>query len=161
MTADSHSYPHRLRRLDRIFPNFPIYFVTTCTHKRHPVLSNHAMHESLRRFGEVGEARGAWVGAYVIMPDHLHLFVAFDDREMMLQRWMKSLKNALSKTLRKEGVSPPHWQKGFFDHVLRSDESYSAKWDYVRDNPVRAGIVENWKDWPYQGEIYPLDYRRL
>jgi len=58
------------------------------------LLANVAVHESFRRFSEAGAKGGASVGAYVIMPDHLHLFVAFDDREMLLNRWMKSFKNA-------------------------------------------------------------------
>ena len=57
------------------------------------------------------------------------------------------------------GIPAPHWQKGFFDHVLRSDESYAQKWEYVRDNPVRAGLVKKWEDWPYWGEVWRLEYR--
>ena len=45
-------------------------------------------------------ARGAWLGAYVLMPDHLHAFVVIDDARLNLSAWVKSLKNALSKTLR-------------------------------------------------------------
>jgi len=41
----------------------------------------------------------------------------------------------------------------FFDHLLRNDESYAQKWEYVRENPVRAGLVHCSEDWPYQGEI--------
>ena len=37
---------------------------------------------------------------------------------------------------------------GFFDHVIRSEESYEQKWVYVRDNPVRAGLVRSAEDWP-------------
>ena len=48
-------------------------------------------------------------------------------------------------------------QEGFFDHVLRNDESYQQKWIYVRDNPVRAGLAESSDDWPYQGEIVYID----
>ena len=44
----------------------------------------------------------------------------------------------------------------YFDHVLRSDESYSEKWDYVRENPVRAGLVRSANDWPYFGSIASL-----
>ena len=46
------------------------------------------------------------------------------------------------------------WQRGLFDHVLRNDES--QKWNYVRDNPVRAGLVTNADDWP-SGEIVLID----
>lgn len=72
---------------------------------------------------------------------------------------MKSLKNSLSKTLRGMEVPAPHWQKGFFDHVLRSGESYSEKWLYVAENPVRKNLSACPEEWPYQGEIYPLAAR--
>ena len=57
------------------------------------------------------------------------------------------------------GVAVPHWQKGFFDHVLRSQESAGEKWKYVRENPVRAGLVGYSSEWRYLGEIFALDYR--
>ena len=42
-------------------------------------------------------------------------------------------------------------KKDFFDHVLRSEESYQEKWRYVRQNPVRARLVKRWRDWPFGG----------
>ena len=90
------------------------------------------------------------------MPDHAHFFAAFGRTSPSLSMWMKSWKNALSKTLRQMGVLAPHWEKGFFDHVMRSAESYGEKWRYVEQNPVRAGLVQNGEDWPYQGEIHHL-----
>jgi hypothetical protein len=51
----------------------------------------------------------------------------------------------------------PLWQPGFFDHVLRNDESYSQKWKYVRENPVRAELVVRSDEWPYQGELVVID----
>ena len=109
-------------------------------------------------FGEKGSGLGAWLGAYVLMPDHLHAFVVIDDQRLTLSAWIKSLKNTLSKTLRAQNILSPHWQKGFFDHVLRTGESYSAKWEYVRENPVRAGLVKYWDDWLFLGEIFDLEY---
>jgi hypothetical protein len=44
-----------------------------------------------------------------------------------------------------------------FDHILRSDESYAQKWDYVRDNPVRVGLVTSAEDWPYAGTVEHLE----
>ena len=161
MTADpqdEESRKERLRRLDRIFPAFPIYFVTTCTFNRRPILANNALHQAFLDFAAAGECHGAYIGAYVIMPDHMHFFIALHP-DQTLSVWMKSLKNSLSKSLRRLGVASPHFQKGFFDHVLRSSESYSQKWDYVRDNPVRAGLVQSWEGWPYCGEVWPLEYR--
>jgi len=93
------------------------------------------------------------------MPNHFHAFVVIDDQRLDLSAWMRSLKNALSKVLRTYNISSPHWQKGFFDRILRSGESYSQKWDYVRENPVRAGLVKDWKEWPLLGEIFDLEFR--
>jgi REP element-mobilizing transposase RayT len=162
MTADPQNEnprKERLRRLDRVFAQSPIYFVTACTFTRRHILANAAVHRAFLAFTQAGEEHGAYVGAYVVMPNHIHLFVALEERAT-LSGWIKSLKNSLSKSLRSIGHSPPHWQKGFFDHVLRSAESYSQKWEYVRDNPVRAGLVQTWDVWPYSGEIWPIEYRK-
>lgn len=176
--------PQRLRRLDRVFIRHPLYFVTACTEDRRCILANAEVHEDFQRFCRAGLERGVFVGRYVLMPDHLHLFVAFgeeyetalverrrsqagatsdgavaavyDRRVSPLSEWMKSLKNSLSKTLRGFGVAALHWQKGFFDHVLRSEESCSEKWLYVAENPVRKQLSAAPEGWPYQGEIYPL-----
>ncbi len=68
------------------------------------------------------------------------------------------LKKALSKELKNCGHDLPHWQPAFFDHLLRSTESYTEKWEYVYRNPARAGLVENPGDWPYSGQIVPLRF---
>ena len=137
----------RLYRLDEIFQRYPIYFVTACTYARRRILADPKIHSRLINFAKEGEHRGAWVGDFILMPDHFHLFVAVDETRTGLSTWIKSLKNTLSKTLRDSGIPSPHWQKGFFDHVLRSGESYSEKWEYVRHNPVRAGLVEDPDAW--------------
>ncbi len=156
---DDETMPERLRRLESVFQRLPIYFVTTCTNKRRPILNNVAIHKRFVEFGKTGGDRGAWLGAYVLMPDHLHAFVVIDDERLNLSTWVKSLKNTLSKTLNEQGIASPHWQKGFFDHILRSGESYSAKWEYVRDNPVRAELAKDWRAWPFVGEILNLEYK--
>jgi putative transposase len=161
MTADPRNdkpRKDRLRRLDRIFARCPIYFVTACTFNRRLILARPEIEVAFSTFARGAEQHGAYVGAYVLMPDHVHLFVGLE-QDRSLSHWMKSLKNALSKPLRAIGIASPHWQKGFFDHVLRGDESFSEKWEYVRDNPVRAGLVETWERWPYRGEVWPLECR--
>ena len=87
-----------------------------------------------------------------MMPDHMHVFVWIPDGGISLSAWMKALKSVLGKVLADRGVPKPHWQEGFFDHVLRHQESYDEKWEYVRLNPVRAGLVAKAEDWPWQGD---------
>lgn len=48
------------------------------------------------------------------------------------------------------------WQARHWDTRLRRDENYAEKWDYVVQNPVRAGLVACAEDWPFQGEMNEL-----
>jgi REP element-mobilizing transposase RayT len=160
MTAENRKpgKPPRLRRLDQIFARWPIYFITACTWRRRRILATDELHNAFVQFAIEGPKHGAWIGAYVLMPDHFHLFVAVDDERRRLSEWMKSLKNTLSKSLRSKKIPSPHFQKDFFDHLLRSSESYAQKWRYVRDNPVRTGLVERWGDWPFSGEMFSVEF---
>src|SRR5262245_50177555 len=134
-------YETRLHRLLWLYTTSPLYSVTTCTHNRARLLDTESIHQSFLHFCRRAADRRVFVGRYVIMPGHMHLFVAFAPGSTSLSEWLKSLKNGLFRTLRANGRASPHWQEGFFDHVLRSQESYSEKWDYVLLNPVRAGLV--------------------
>ena len=149
----------RLNRLARIHLKQPLYFITMCTYNRKAILAQPTAHEAFIDFCKNGAAHGAFVGRYVLMPDHLHLFVTFASEGVALSVWAKSLKNNLSKYWRSVRVSSPHWQKGFSDHVLRSADSCEEKWNYVAANPVRAGLVASPVAWPYQGTIHELTFR--
>jgi len=143
--------------LARVFDRSPLYFVTFCTHARTACLALDEIHAAFVLFaGKAERDFGIAVGRYVIMPDHLHLFVSGPD-DFILGRWIGALKQALGKTIDWTKNSDPIWQRGFFDHVLRSEESYGQKWNYIRENPVRAGLVTRAEDWPYQGEIVYID----
>ena len=146
--------PNRPPRLTWIFQSIdsPVYFLTFNTFRRQPLLAANPVQEAFRAFAEAGMGRGIGVGRYVLMPDHVHLFVraAADFR---LQQWVRMLKRALSNAI---PHPQPHWQAGFFDHVMRSTESYSEKWNYVQQNPVRAGLAVCPEDWPYAGQIVDI-----
>ncbi len=152
------AYPRRPTRLDRLFKNVaPLYFVTSNTCHRRPLLACDEIHNACVDFCRSAERYSIAVGRYVLMPDHVHLFVTMPEiGERTLSRWVGTLKNILGKTLLKLNAGKPHWQEGFFDHVIRNEESHACKWDYVRLNPVRAGLCQAPEEWPYQGEILAL-----
>jgi putative transposase len=100
--------PERLRRLAIIYQRSPIYFVTAAVAERHKVLASEEIHGTFRAFADRASNCGAWVGAYVLMPDHLHLFVAIDGERLTLSAWMKSLKGTLSSGLRAQRNAPPY-----------------------------------------------------
>jgi REP-associated tyrosine transposase len=154
----------RPHRLDLIYLNQPLYFVTFATRDRKTIPSLYCAQLALEQYGRCAiEKFNVALGRYVMMPDHVHLFVR-GGPDFTLSSWIAGLKRAMSVALLKETQATrlplqcgSLWQPGFFDHILRSDESYAEKWNYVRDNPVRAGIVESTHDWPYQGEIVLID----
>jgi REP element-mobilizing transposase RayT len=150
-------FERRPLRLTRVFDKSPLYFVTFCTHERTPCLARDEIHAASVLFaGKAEHDFGIAVGRYVIMPDHVHLFVR-GGPDFVLGRWVGMLKHSLGRASTLSRTDNQIWQEGFFDHVLRSDESYAQKWQYVRENPVRAGLVSRSEDWPYQGEIVYID----
>lgn len=159
MADEQPSFPRRPPRI-RLFQDVrPFYFVTFNVRARRAVLANEATHDAFCEFAQrARDGHGVAVGRYVLMPDHVHLFVCLPETGLRLMDWVERLKRGLGVGLAERGAERPIWQDGFFDHVMRGADSYSEKWRYVRENPVRAGLCARPEDWPYQGEIVPLRF---
>src|SRR5207237_5678248 len=76
------------------------------------------------------------------MQDHLQAVISFPYERPMRQIIADS-KRFLATKLEID------WQPDVFDHRLRKEESYREKADYIRANPVRAGLVTQLEEWPY------------
>lgn len=129
-----------------------MFFVTICAEKRgvnslcrEPAGTR--LLDSAIFYRERGEW---WLNLVLLMPDHLHMLVAFP-RDGEMATVVRVWKAYQSRTL---GVK---WQTGFFDHRLRSDESEEQKAEYIRLNPVRAGLVERPVDWPWVWPVPRVD----
>jgi hypothetical protein len=91
------------------------------------------------------------------MPDHVHFFCVPKGEEHSLATFIGKWKEWTAKyAKRRHGVEMPLWQPEYFDHVLRTSKSYEEKWLYVRDNPLRAGLVASADEWAYLGELNEL-----
>jgi REP element-mobilizing transposase RayT len=125
-----------------------IYFVTICIADRKPVLANKEAYDA---FILAALKLQHWhVLAAILMPDHLHVLVAPQkEREAKLGNFSGALKRWMRQELRASWK----WQPGCFDGLLRSGDSLHEKWLYVRENPVRSGLVQRWEDWPYRYEF--------
>jgi REP element-mobilizing transposase RayT len=130
-----------------------IYFVTFCVEKRKPVLATDQAWKICRL---TFEKLNQWtiLGA-IAMPDHIHLLAAPMDREASVAGFAKWFKRWFNSAYRDVKASQSEqlawqWQEGAFDRLLRSHESLTGKWEYIRQNPVRAGLVADPDDWPYQ-----------
>ena len=144
-----------LTHLGRIWIENPVFFITACTDKRRKILVNPEITKILVEEWKTSTERHDWhIGRYVIMPDHVHFFCAPGVEAKDLSIFMKFWKEWTSKKIKKVCNIDGHvWQKEFFDHLLRSEESYVQKWDYVLNNPLRAGLVKEASEWAWQGEI--------
>lgn len=137
-----------------------IVFFTSVTSQRRHLLSQQSTHGILHTLWQrSGERNGWYVGDYVLMPDHIHLFARASHNADPMRDWIKMWKSVSARRLMAAlDVETSIWQEEYFDRYLRSSESYAEKWDYVRNNPVRAGLVADPNDWPYQGRIHELRY---
>ena len=86
----SHNQP---LRLDRIFQRYdpPLFFVTLCAARRRKVLANGRAHAAFVSYAKKGRDHNVMVGRYVVMPDHMHFFVA-GDHEFDLGMSVRGLK---------------------------------------------------------------------
>lgn len=145
-----------LRRLLRVKVRHPCFFVTTCVAGRRPLLASPEAHQVLCEEWAGLRTRHGWlVGRYVVMPDHVHVFLRPEsDLSRPLPVAVGKWKEWTSRRVRaQDSCSAFAWQSGFFDHLIRSSESMAEKWDYVRRNPVRAGLVTTPEAWPFAGAI--------
>jgi len=86
------------------------------------------------------------------MPDHFHALIRpTRERESKPTTFSTRLK----RIVRQQTNAKWKWQAGVFDRLLRKNEFIEAKWHYIRENPVRAGLVRFWHGWPYfiEGEL--------
>jgi hypothetical protein len=87
------------------------------------------------------------------MADHLHLFCAPEDMRFTIEGWIGYWKRQFS---RKHGNKNWKFQSRGCHHRLRDGENYSEKWLYVQENPMRKGLVQRIKDWPFKGQVFDL-----
>ena len=87
------------------------------------------------------------------MPDHFHALVCpRKHRDARITQFSAGLK----RFVRHRTQAAWKWHDGVFDRLLRRDEFAESKWFYIRENPVRAGLIQRWEDWPYL-----IDYEEL
>ena len=83
-----------------------------------------------------------WIHLALVMPDHLHMLTTLGIQYAM----PKTISDWKRYWARRLGIK---WQDDFFDHRIRSEEQYVEKYDYIRLNPVRKGLVKTPEEWPY------------
>ena len=119
-----------------------VWFVTiNCKERGRNQLACDPVAGALLESAKFYHERGRWfVHVFLLMPDHLHALLSCPQHEVMkavVSDWKHF--NA--------GKLKISWQRDFFDHRLRADESFQEKADYIRMNPVRKGLVKAPDKW--------------
>jgi REP element-mobilizing transposase RayT len=142
-------YAYR-RTLSHYQKDFKAVFATFSTHHRWhlPETAREIVVEACRHL----DGTKCALHGFVVMPDHVHLvFTPLTDADgpislpEILQKVKSESAHRVNKLLGRKGHV---WQDESFDHVLRREEGIDAKLEYIRLNPVRAGLVQQ-----------PADYR--
>lgn len=90
---------------------------------------------------------GAYLGAYCLMPDHLHVLLSPAESGMTLGTVIGRIKGLTTKQSWEYGWTGVLWQQRFHDHIVRKSEGISAVARYINENPDRKGLRV---DYPYR-----------
>ena len=124
------------------------YFLTLCVIGRKPVLTAPPVVEAIRKAIGALESGGDFrMIEWVIMPDHLHLLFALGDR-LKLGRVVARFKIGTRRALLEQHAI---WQRDYYEHRLRPDESSDAYAAYIASNPYRAHLIRTGEIWPHGG----------
>ena len=144
----------------RLFLHGYSYYITIVTHQRNPILIENI--ELLRESFKYAKSKFSFrIQAIVVMPDHLHMII-----EVMnptdYPKIISCMKRYFSKNCnpkfyedifqshhREKMGYLPVWQKRFYEHTIRDEKDYNTKLQYIHNNPVKHGLVENIHDWKY------------
>jgi REP element-mobilizing transposase RayT len=101
--------------------------------------------------------RSVDVLAYCVMPDHVHLLVRMLQPATALSRWVGDFKRWVGRNAREQHLATLRWQPGFYERVVRGSEDLVGVARYVVGNPVRAGLTDDWRSYPWSGSfVYEL-----
>jgi putative transposase len=127
------------------------YSLTVCTHRRRCAFIDEPLVASvLLQIRRAAASNEFQLLAYCFMPDHLHLVVEARSDSADLARFVKTWKQKTGFAYSRLTGSRL-WQVGYFDHVLRNDESTAQHVRYVLGNPVRAGLARAVGEYPFAG----------
>ena len=84
------------------------------------------------------------------MPDHAHLLIEGTRDTSRLEPLLREYKQRSSFAY-KEAHGAPLWQRGYYDHVIRAEGDLHAAIKYILENPVRKGLVEDFRNFPFSG----------
>lgn len=127
-----------------------VYHITICTADSQPYFRNARVAKMIADELDLRSYEEIRIYCYCIMPDHLHLLMSMQERYgKSLQNWVAAFKRYTSRVMNMMYAVSPLWQRNFHDHVVRREESLLKIAEYIIENPVRKGLVADWKEYPF------------
>jgi len=85
--------------------------------------------------------------AACLMPDHLHLLLR--PGTVGATAFISSFKSWTTRQSWRTGDRGALWQPGSWDRTMRNENDFRTTVAYVLENPVRAGLTEDWREWQW------------
>ncbi|MBI3882431.1 MAG: hypothetical protein HY301_20525 [Verrucomicrobia bacterium] len=126
-------------------PSKEVYFISVnCEPRGKNQLATPEAAREIFQTIEFRQRRFDWfVCLALLMPDHLHALLSFPPGAKPFKERIEDWKNWTAKH---PGIA---WQRDFFEHRIRREESATEKSQYILQNPVRAGLVKSPEEWPF------------
>ena len=101
-----------LRRLERVWLDSPIYFITTCIFERRPILGSRGIAAIFMQEWRTARQRHGWaIGRYAIMPDHVHFFcraeLSAKPLRIFMQKWKQWTSKRIAREIAVAGIADP------------------------------------------------------
>jgi putative transposase len=146
-------YKKRIRLKNFNYIGTYSYFATLCTSgKKNLFISDEVIQPLICALKITAKQFGFKIWAYCFMPNHLHLLAEGCDQTSDFTKFMSRYKQ-------QTGFEYKHifegrlWQINYYEHVLRKDEDVMNTALYIFGNPVRKGLVDDHKKYPYLGSF--------
>ncbi len=132
-------------------------FIICVNDRRRLFVSDHIFHSVENMLLETLVNASCDAHVYMFMRDHCHLLIEEKSEESDLWQCAVDFKRKSGYWLARNDIFQK-WQKDFYDHILRKDEDLVKQVRYILGNPLRKGLVEDWKAYPYKGStLYSFD----
>jgi len=141
--------------LERRYAQKHLHFITCSCYERRPLLNIGSRRDLfLQILNEVRASEHFWLIGYVVMPEHVHLLISEPKigtpstvMQILKQRVSRQVRKTLSA--RQRDVTDSFWQSRFYDFNVWTQKKRIEKLHYMHMNPVKRGLVDNPKLWPW------------
>jgi REP element-mobilizing transposase RayT len=127
-----------------------VYHITFSTHNRQPLINFKRGCQIAQKFHTYFAVKDDSLLCWVLMPDHVHLLIDLGPNST-LEQIVRSLKSSTSRLFRDE---KPFWQTGYFDRAMRKEDDLEAVSRYIVANPIRAGLTQSVKEYPFWDAVW-------